>query len=253
MNEKTSYRQSHSAPGYSQRYNANYAIGYYAAIFREIELPILKQLFSELCDGRGSLLDFACGTGRITQIAKPYFQRVVGVDVSEEMLCSAKASDGPIFICEDITKKPLNERFSVITAFRFFLNAEDSLRTDALTAIRNHLTPDGRLICNIHMNSRSIMGIFYSMTRWIPGLAHHQTLSYKKFSRMLEANGLKVEQVIWYGVLPRPGRFFARILDRWVGPTERIFAALGLQGQFAHSFMIVAQLADGKLSMIDQS
>jgi SAM-dependent methyltransferase len=244
MNDGTSYRSSHTAPGYGHRYSANYAVGYYAGVFREIETPILKDIFATLREGRRSLLDFACGTGRITRLAAPHFERVVGVDVSDEMLEIAKSEGGPGYVCQDITKLPLGERFSVVTAFRFFLNAEQALRLEALAAIRQHMAPNGRLVCNIHMNSQSIMGIVYRMTRWLPGLPRHNTLSYRQFESILAAGGFSVERVVWYAATPRPGRFFARFLDRWVGSIEKVLAAIGLQGRFAHSFIVVARLAN---------
>jgi SAM-dependent methyltransferase len=247
MDEGTSYRSSHSTPGYGHRYSSNYAVGYYAGVFREIETPILKEIFATLGEGRASLLDFACGTGRITRLSVSYFDRVVGVDVSEEMLEIARSEGGPTYVCRDITRLPLGERFSVVTAFRFFLNAEHALRAEALAAIKQHLAPNGRLVCNIHMNSQSIMGFFFRIARWLPGLPRHNTLSYRTFEHVLAAAGFSVERVVWYAVTPRPGRFFARLLDRWVGPIERALTAIGLQGRFAHSFIIIARLADESL------
>jgi SAM-dependent methyltransferase len=239
--EDASYRQSHSAPGYGQRYDANYAVGYYAAIFREVESRILEKIFLDLRGGRDSLLDFACGTGRITRLAEPHFRRVVGVDVSEAMLQRARAAGNQDYVMQDLTRHPLNEKFSVITAFRFFLNAEPALRRDALGAIKNHLAPGGRLVCNIHMNSRSVMGLIYRLTKWIPFVPKHNTLSIDQFEKLLQEGGFVIDRVSWYGVTPRPGRLFPRLLDRWLGPIERVFSTLGLQGRFSHSFIVVAR------------
>ncbi len=61
----------------------------------------------------------------------------------------------------DITKENLKDKFDVVTAFRFFLNAEDRLRVEALSAIYNILEDDGYLITNIHVNTKSIMGLMY--------------------------------------------------------------------------------------------
>ena len=59
----------------------------------------------------------------------------------------------------DITRQSLGDTFDVVTAFRFFLNAEQQLRREVLEAIRKHLKPDGRLVCNIQMNATSAMGV----------------------------------------------------------------------------------------------
>lgn len=246
MTEDATYRDSHAAEGYGSRYDANYSSGYYAAIYREIESPTLDELFSTLSEGRDSLLDFACGTGRITRLAIPHFERVVGVDVSEAMLKNAEVNaPGARYVRQDLTKEFLGEKFSVITAFRFFLNAEQGLRMQALAAIREHMAPDGRLVCNIHMNSRSIMGGVYGLIRLVPWLNSHNTLTYREFEAMLAKSGFVVEKVIWYGMTPRPGRLFGRFLDRSIGPIERFFKKTGVTGRFAHHFIVVARLADG--------
>jgi SAM-dependent methyltransferase len=240
LTQQNTYRDSHTAPGYGLRYDTNYSRGYYAALYREVETPILSELFVSLGGSQRTLLDFACGTGRITRLAIPHFSRVVGVDVSAEMLKRA-LFDSATFVCQDITEHPLEERFDVVTAFRFFLNAEEELRRRALEAIRGHIAPGGRLICNIHMNSRSPMGWFYNLANRVKWLPRHNTLSFKHFAQTLEQCGFEVEQVIWYGVLPRPGRYFARLLDRSVGPVERFVACTGLQRYVAQSFVVVAR------------
>lgn len=242
MNDFTSYRSSHSEAGYGKRYNTNYSAGYYAALYREFEKPILARLFAELGRNGKSLLDFACGTGRITQLAPQFFDRVVGVDVSADMLRHAHTADPIEYVCRDVTREPLHERFDVITAFRFFLNAEPTLRREALAAIRQHLADDGRLVCNIHMNANSVMGMVYRAARFLPFVPQHNTLSYAEFEKFLQEGGFSVEQVIWYGAVPRPGRFFGGFLDRWLGPMERTLAKLGLQGRFSHSFVVVARV-----------
>lgn len=242
MNDTSSYRQSHSDAGYGKRYNSNYAAGYYAAIYREFEQPILTRIFADLSNGRRSLLDFACGTGRITQLAPPHFERVVGVDVSQAMLENAAPDKSIQYVRRDITKDGLGEQFSVVTAFRFFLNAEPKLREDALAALRNHLVGDGKLVCNVHMNANSVMGLFYRLARMVPALPQHNTLSYADFEKLLRENGFIVERVVWYGALPRPGRHFASFFERWLGPIERTLQRMGLHGRFCHSFIVVAGL-----------
>ena len=53
---------------------------------------VLYQLDSHGIDvARGSALDFGCGVGRLTQALAPWFDRVVGVDLSPEMIGTATA------------------------------------------------------------------------------------------------------------------------------------------------------------------
>ena len=72
-----------------------------------------------------------------------FFGTVVGIDVSEAMLMCASVSENVTLYCIDITKVSLAETFDVVTAFRFFLNAEDSLRREALRAIYRRLREGG--------------------------------------------------------------------------------------------------------------
>ena len=41
--------------------------------------------------GRGEVLDFGCGVGRLSQALAPHFQRVTGVDISAEMIEQAQS------------------------------------------------------------------------------------------------------------------------------------------------------------------
>jgi SAM-dependent methyltransferase len=241
-NNRMSYRESHAAAGYGQRYDENYATGYYAAIYREVEAPLIEGLFKDHGGVDRSLLDFACGTGRITRLAIPYFGNVVGVDVSKAMLDQAQPSiPTATFIQQDLTEQQLNELFDVVTSFRFFLNAEHELRVQALKAIHKHLRHDGMLICNIHMNRQSIMGGVYALMRIITGRIKHKTMSLSEFKKLLDQTNFEIEQVIWYGLTPRPGRMFNLLLDRIVAPLERTFRKIGVTGRFAHSFIVVAR------------
>jgi ubiquinone/menaquinone biosynthesis C-methylase UbiE len=45
----------------------------------------------KLLKSRGSILDFGCGTGRLTEFMAKDFNKVVGVDISATMICQAKA------------------------------------------------------------------------------------------------------------------------------------------------------------------
>ena len=153
------YRSSHATTGAVTDYIRTYEVGYYAALWEKIEKPLLQATLRELGGPQKKCLDFACGTGRITTVAADHFAEVVGVDVSALMLASAPGADNVRLQQIDITQQSLGDTFDVVTAFRFFLNAEQQLRREALEAIRKHLKPDGRLVCNIQMNATSPMGV----------------------------------------------------------------------------------------------
>src|SRR5438874_9368849 len=67
-------------------------------------------------------LDFACGTGRITQRVEPLAVESIGVDVSESMLAAARLKcQKTRFVCVDLTREePDLGTFDLVTSFRFF-------------------------------------------------------------------------------------------------------------------------------------
>ena len=81
-------------------------------------------------------LDFASGTGRIFEVFKNCENNSIGIDVSESMLVEAKKKYRDVtFIKKDLTSHPnyFTIQFDLITTFRFFLNAENSLRENVLS------------------------------------------------------------------------------------------------------------------------
>ncbi len=111
-------------------------------------------------------LDFACGTGRITQRVEPLALEACGVDISESMLSIARGKcHSTRFVCTDLTRNDVElGLFDLITSFRFFGNAQDELRAAALAAINRHLRKGGYLIINNHRNPRSLRNIAHRAT-----------------------------------------------------------------------------------------
>lgn len=69
--------------------------------------------------GSGSLLDIGCGTGFILNIAKKYFERVVGIDITQAMLDKVDLSSGNIELrqAESSHMPFVDESFDVCTAY----------------------------------------------------------------------------------------------------------------------------------------
>jgi SAM-dependent methyltransferase len=179
------YRNSHATMGAVTDYIRTHEVGYYAALWRKIEKPLVQATLRELGGPQKKCLDFACGTGRITAIAADHFAEVVGVDVSALMLASAHGADNVRLHQIDITRQSLGETFDVVTAFRFFLNAEQQLRREALDAVRKHLKKDGRLVCNIQMNATSPCGVASRIANQIPFSRKRNTMSSAELSALL--------------------------------------------------------------------
>ncbi|WP_244730610.1 class I SAM-dependent DNA methyltransferase [Mesorhizobium sp. 113-3-3] len=171
------YRSSHQTPGYGADYTKTYRSGYYAALWLRIERSLVENILRPLGGPGRSCLDFACGTGRVTTVAGPLFGEVVGVDVSKSMLACARVPGNVQLVEADLTVAPLSRSFDVVTAFRFFLNAEDTLRRDALAAIYEHLNDGGLLVSNIHMNATSPAGLVCRFVNRCRGRVVRSTMS----------------------------------------------------------------------------
>ncbi len=184
------YRRSHAATDAGIVYGRTYETGYYAALWAKIEKPLVERSLRALGGRHKKCLDFACGTGRITNVAAEYFAEVVGVDVSAPMLACASVPDNVRLRQIDITRESLGETFDVVTAFRFFLNAEPRLREEALQAIREHLNKDGRLVCNIQMNAISPIGIAARIANRLPLVKNAQHGEYCRTECIVGISGV---------------------------------------------------------------
>ncbi|MCA9653405.1 MAG: class I SAM-dependent methyltransferase [Myxococcales bacterium] len=237
-----SYRDSHRRPGYGRYYERTYEHGYYAEQWRRIERPLLAGMLRELHDhGARSLLDFACGTGRILELAETIFDDTWGVDVSATMqeLARERCPRSTLRL-QDITEEPLPRRFDVVTAFRFFLNAEEPLRRRVLRAIEASLEPGGVLIANVHVSSTSPVGWFYRARSHLRPAKRAKTLSLSAFGITIETMGLRVLEVRRYGYMPRPGPLLPGLAGRLVEPIERLCEATPLvPASLAQSFLVV--------------
>jgi SAM-dependent methyltransferase len=114
-------------------------------------------------------VDFACGTGRVLQYLESRVNETIGIDVSAQMLALARPRcSRSRLVQHDVTVTPLRDLphpIDLVTAFRFFLNAEPTLQRDGLAWIRSVLRPDGVLVANFHLNPASLRGRYLRM-RW---------------------------------------------------------------------------------------
>src|SRR5207244_953589 len=97
-------------------------------------------------------LDFASGTGRMTEVVVPLDVQSYGVNLSEQMLAQARSKyPRTTFLLRNLTREPSGlEPVQLATAFRFLGNAQDGLREDAITAIHEVLAEYGVLILDNH-------------------------------------------------------------------------------------------------------
>jgi SAM-dependent methyltransferase len=140
-----------------------YGAGSYSSRIWELERPQLVQILlqHQAAVGRSlTLLDFACGTGRVLACLEPNVVSADGIDISPEMVAVARTKCAKARLqVGDILTQPelLQQNYDVITAFRFLLNVEPEIRRRALRRLREVIrAPHGLLVVNLHGNSRSL-------------------------------------------------------------------------------------------------
>jgi len=153
---KIDYRESHTYAAKGTEYERHYETQAWDRFLWSREREILLKILATYFAGRDvHLLDFACGTGRITRFLEDRVATSTGVDISDSMLAVAGQKLKRTEIIEaDITVDNILQprQFNLITAFRFFLNAEPELRSAAIETLADLLTGDGTLVFNNHHN-----------------------------------------------------------------------------------------------------
>jgi predicted TPR repeat methyltransferase len=151
---KISYRESHQYAAKGAEYERHYETQAWEKFLWSREQEIILKILEKYFAGRDvHLLDFACGTGRITSFLEDRVTTSTGVDVSDSMLAIArqKLQRTEIIEADITTENILKPRtFNLITAFRFFLNAEPDLRSMAIGELVDLLAVDGYLVFNNH-------------------------------------------------------------------------------------------------------
>lgn len=107
--------------------------------FKSENVQRVEQILARMAEqnGGGSLLDVGCGTGFIINIAKKYFDRVVGVDATQAMLDRVDTSGGNVELhLADTSDIPLPDgEFDACTAYSFLHHLYD-LRPTLAEAFR---------------------------------------------------------------------------------------------------------------------
>ena len=207
-----SYRDVFSSAARAERYDpVDCAPRSYMALLWELEKQTLSTLVGEIRATHRSIdyLDFATGTGRIITFLEPKVDTATGIDVSEAMatLARRKLKKGKI-LCKDITADgaDVEGKYDLITAFRFVLNAEPSLRVAALKRLAIRLKDaSSRLIFNNHSNPFSHKMVFLPYHKlWRIGRGFQPRgiyMSNGQARRLAAQAGLQIERVIGHGLL----------------------------------------------------
>ncbi len=183
----------------------------------ELEKQVLQKLFEQIRSAQKSVMDFACGTGRWTRVLEGNFKETLAVDVSAQMVAAAREKCSKAeFIVTDITSDNVDSRlchrkFDVVTAFRFYKNAEEPLRRTVTEAIPKYLKDDGLFIFDLHLNTFSFMGILAVAIRSLKlyrplGLTNLtvRTISLHAIRKLFKNSPLDI--IDYYGMGLLPGR-----------------------------------------------
>jgi SAM-dependent methyltransferase len=254
---RVDYSECHVSDDAVGAYRDTYAAGYYAAQWRLLERPLLERLFVELrAGGARSMLDIACGQGRITLLGARHFDQVQGIDYSPSMLgraTNARQEDASLngadvrFDVGDVRTYTADHPFDVVTAFRFFLNAEDDLRLEGLRCARRNLAPHGTFITNVHVAASSPLAWFYGVSnaasRWMRKTTSpvRNSLSLSAFKHLLASEGLEAYQVHRYSLLPRVGSLTDPFAERFMASVDRFGKLVPGLNRLSQAFMVCAR------------
>jgi SAM-dependent methyltransferase len=196
--------------------------------------------------GPRSTADFACGTGRVLEFLSRRYDSPVGVDISPDMLALARdRCPRATVVLGDVTANPALAPgpFDLITAFRFFLNAEPELRSAVLAWMRGALRPGGFIVANFHLNPVSLRGAYLRLR--MKSAARPPMMTLEEARRLFVAHGFTVHQILGYSFLPfrRDGRhLLAPGVRRAV---ETSLAGVDFLRPVAGSFLLVAGVTTG--------
>jgi predicted TPR repeat methyltransferase len=204
--QRPDYRDSHKDPSKGERYDKTAHEAPLRALTWAWEQRVLRRIIETRLAGRQiEYLDFACGTGRITRFIEDQVTSATGVDVSESMLAVArKRTTKANLLLADITRSDVLEgrRFDLITAFRFFPNAQADLRREALSALVQHLADDGCLVFNNHLQSSSLPSHTLRLWARCRGSAPAAGMRMNEVQGLLASSGLRILDTYHWGLIP---------------------------------------------------
>ena len=223
-----SYREQFFSADAARFYDERqYKRGSYSDVLWSIEREQLDVVLGDRADF--DYLDFACGTGRVLRHVTARASSARGIEISLAMAERARVTAPNALIeCRDITAtgSSVEGRYDVITAFRFFLNAEPTLRRAALQQLRDRLRgPQSILILNNHGNLVSHKAIF-ALPHWVKKrgrrLQEGNLMSHRSVLRLARDAGIEISREAGCGFLG--GRLAALLPERSVRRFERWFA-----------------------------
>jgi predicted TPR repeat methyltransferase len=238
--EVSDYRKSHLSKEKGEAYAKAFTDKPYRRMVWELEKNIFNDILNKYYSNKEiNHFDFACGTGRILHFLANRSNTSTGVDLSPSMLAVARKNNKTAEIIEtDLTRNDvLGERkFNLITAFRFFPNAQSELRNEAMQVITKHITVNGYIVFNNHMHSGSLR---YRLAKLI-GRAKSDGMSSTEVNALIKGHNLETVSIYHLCVTPlSEGRMYVpRVI---LQPVEKLFARIPSFQNLAQNLIYVCK------------
>lgn len=245
-----SYRESHKYEGKGAEYEAYYQTSDWERFLWSREQQIIPAILEKYFGDKDiHLLDFACGTGRIASLLEDRVMTSTGVDVSGSMLAIARDKLKRTEIIEaDITAENVlqGRKFNLITAFRFFLNAEPELRCSAVKALAELLDDDGCFVFNNHHNLGSpwIRLLYARHLRKNPQ-GTFNVMSIEQMNDLVESAGLEITDIYPAGFFHPPKVPISYRLNRAI---DSITCRLKFMNRFSENTIAVCRRREKRCS-----
>jgi SAM-dependent methyltransferase len=245
------YRNSHIQPGKGSFYELkSFAKNSANSSLWKLEREYLSSVVEKFVVKKDKYLDFACGTGRIIADFADSFTEAEGVDISESMLTVAREKQIKANLIKvDITKDDtiISDNFDLITTFRFFLKAQNSLRRQVIAILAKKLAPEGVLIFNIH-NARPSLLWLQNTIMYIFGSKKIPSMSRCQVNQLVEEAGLEIVETIAMGIIPKAAHIVLRA-KLWLWLDNMLYRIAFLR-RFGSNVIYVCRRKNSKASAV---
>jgi predicted RNA methylase len=156
-------------------------------------------------EARGPVVELAVGTGRVAiPIAQRTGRRVIGIDVSVEMLAVARRSAADAGVELDLRQGDMRELALdeptdlVICPFRAMLHLRDHAeRVQVMRGVRNSLLPEGRFAWNAFVFDPAVAEEIGGIWRGDHGVRNRSTYDFDERRIDLELEGGAIVHLWW--------------------------------------------------------
>jgi ubiquinone/menaquinone biosynthesis C-methylase UbiE len=240
MQATMDYRLSHLASDKGTLYDKHFReYGWRQYLWGREKQTLREVLYDFFAFEPVCCLDFACGTGRILEFLSSRVSTCTGLDISPSMLslCRKKLPDAEL-IEGDVTQKDMlkGRIFNLITAFRFFANAQQPLRKEVLLSLHRHLDKEGILVLNNHRNHSNPL---FAIGRLIG--KQFNTLNHCEVMAVLNETGFTVEKIYAHGILPGHDKKWLSYPQSWCCVADWLAEKIGIDRWLGQDLIYVCR------------